>query len=100
MIALSLKETEFKRDFTKNGKLNWSYLEKGTNERVKEKDSRQVKAFKNNHFGKNKMVHIVLDSSKHMSSQSDEGLTVVNEHTYEETKSSGCYKTHLNDTKK
>ena len=50
-----------------------------------------MKAFKMNHFGKKKMVQIVLESSIN-SRHSDEGsgLTVVNEHTIEETKSSGA----------
>lgn len=55
MIAETLKETENKWDEPKR-KLNWSYLEKSVNLRVKEKEKSQVKAFKNNHFVKKKNV--------------------------------------------
>ena len=97
MIAETLKETEDKFQNPKR-KLNWSYLEKSVNERVKEKEKSQVKAFKNNHFGKKRNVHIIVEST--IDVHSDEGLTVVNEHTYEETKSSGPIKNDLNTIKK
>ena len=96
LIAETLKETENKRDNPKR-KLNWSYLEKNY-ERVQEKEKSQVKAFKKNHFSRKKNVLIEVSSTD--SKHSDEGLSVVKEHTYEETKSSGTYKKHLNIIKK
>ena len=50
-----------------------------------------MRAFKNNHFGRKKVVKIVFDNSSDslQDDSSDKGLTVVKEHTFEETKSSG-----------